>query len=146
MFRFQTVAAVFLMAIPAVAGGNMILTIGKAEASSDPAATSAFMLVRPDGCGDPENVKITAVAEGLINGQRQSVPVTVVPLSKRGTFAVRRTWPTEGKWILHLHGSYGNLQSTALVPITADGFDRAGIRQLRGKAAAADVDAALRAD
>ena len=145
MSRFATFAAAFLIALPALAGGNMVLTIGRAEATSDPAAKDAFILVRPDGCADPEAVKITAIAEGLVNGQRRSVPVAVVPLSKRGTFAIRRTWPSEGKWILHVTGSSGNLQATTLVPVNADGsFDRAGIRQLRGKAAAADLDAALR--
>ena len=145
MSHFARLAAAIVLAAPVFAGG-LYLTVGKPEASSDPAAKGAFMIVRPDGCADPHNVKVKAVAEGIVDGRRQSVALTPVALSKHGTYALRQSWPAEGKWVIHLSGEYKGYTVTTLVPVTSGGFERSGIRQFNRAAADADVRAALHVD
>lgn len=52
--------------------------------------------------GVPTARDLTGTAEGIVNGQRQSVVLRLDPTSQPGVFAVRRQWPTEGSWMLQI--------------------------------------------
>ncbi|HET7585864.1 MAG TPA: hypothetical protein VFK13_13190 [Gemmatimonadaceae bacterium] len=45
---------------------------------------------------------ITASAEGLVNGKRQSMPLRVIDTGRPDTYAVRRQWPSEGTWLVRV--------------------------------------------
>lgn len=52
--------------------------------------------------GVPSARDLTGTAEGIVNGQRQSVALRLDATSQPGVFAVRRQWPTEGSWMLKI--------------------------------------------
>lgn len=60
-------------------------------------------------------------AEGLVNGQRQTINLAFTDTSRDGVRALRRTWPTEGVWVLVLTTGGADHGATALVGIGADG-------------------------
>jgi hypothetical protein len=53
-------------------------------------------------CPDPALAKVTAWAEGLVNGQRETIPLEVVRTTEPRTFTIERTWPTEGRWVIRM--------------------------------------------
>lgn len=73
---------------------------------------NAVLVLTAMGCHGP-GATISATAEGLVNGQRRSVKLTLTPLpspvATEGNapafprFAVKRQWPAEGTWVLALH-------------------------------------------
>ncbi len=140
MFRFF---AGLLLAAPMFAGG-FFLTLGNPAASHDPAAKDAVMIVRPDGCHEPQKAIVRGTAEGLINGKRVSVPLHMVALSQPGMYAVKREWPAEGNWVLRLEAQDGDRHTSAIVKVHAGGFDRKGAKYVMAKASNEDVESALR--
>ena len=60
-------------------------------------------------------------AEGLVNGKRQTVKLTFTDTSRDFVRALRRTWSTEGVWVLVLTTGGAEHGATALVGIGADG-------------------------
>lgn len=61
---------------------------------------------------------LTGTAEGIVNGQRQSVALHLDATSEPGVFAVRRQWPTEGAWMLKITLAKS---TTALVSLDRSG-------------------------
>lgn len=62
-------------------------------------------------------------AEGLVNGRRQTIPLSFDATSRTGVRALRKSWPDGGTWVLVLTtGTDGD--ATALVGIGADGTVR----------------------
>lgn len=57
-------------------------------------------------------------AEGIVNGQRQSVALRFDPTSQPGVFAVRRQWPAQGAWVLKITLAKS---TTALVSLDRSG-------------------------
>jgi hypothetical protein len=43
---------------------------------------------------------VTARADGIVAGERKSVELQVVPLSKPGIYALKGTLSDEGKWVI----------------------------------------------
>jgi hypothetical protein len=64
------------------------------------------------GVGD-----VSGSAEGLIDGARRTVPLTLDVTSRPGVFAVRRQWPEEGTWVVRISLA----RTTAIIT-----FDREG--------------------
>ena len=52
--------------------------------------------------GVPSTRDLTGTAEGIVNGQRQSIELRLDATSQPGVFAVRRQWPTQGSWMLEI--------------------------------------------
>ena len=101
--------------------------------------------------GTPMALPLTGTAEGLVNGQRRSVPLRFDTTSEANAFAIMRTWGTEGVWVLTFGvsaGEHGNAGA-------AIGVDRAGTaafvrfpRTLQGgsrTATRSEIDVMLRA-
>jgi hypothetical protein len=124
-------------------GGGYWLEFAQPSASNDPSAHGAVALVRALGCGEPSKSTVTASAEGLVGGHRKSVPLQVIALATPGMYAIKGDIPKEGSWVLSVDGKYQTAETASLAVLTAQGIDRSSVKQMRGKSAAADIDALL---
>jgi hypothetical protein len=92
------------------------------------AADSAFVLVHASPGCTRGALTVTGTAEGLVNGQRRSVPLEIAATQSAGVYRVRRQWPSEGVWVLRLVVHVGTGSATALVGVNASG-EIAQVRQ-----------------
>jgi hypothetical protein len=90
------------------AGGQQIA----AEISPD----GKRVLVHTYRCGTPAAVAVTGSAEGLVNGQRRQMPLTITRTDDPAVFSIARQWPEDGVWVLTLTGS-GERSASALVEL-----------------------------
>jgi hypothetical protein len=107
--RLATLAVgVVLVTGSVFAGGQQIA----AEIGPD----GKSVLVRTYRCGTPAGVAVTGSAEGLVNGQRRRVPLTIARTDDPAVFSITRQWPDDGVWVLTLTGS-GERSASALVEL-----------------------------
>jgi len=92
--KMKSPLALFVLSVAtaAFAGGQQVTL----EVSKD----AKSMLVRTFRCGTPSKISVQVTAEGLLNGERRSLPLEVEPTSEPGVFRVARQWPAEGTWVL----------------------------------------------
>ncbi|HEY7682798.1 MAG TPA: hypothetical protein VH879_09160 [Gemmatimonadales bacterium] len=83
----------------------------------------AFCVVHVYHHGDAAYYPVQGTAEGLVNGERRSVPLTLTDAGMPGVYAVRYRPETTGSWMLVFRvgaeGEYGS--ATALVVLGPDG-------------------------
>jgi len=116
---------------------------------------SPAFLVHLRGHVDDET-HVEATAEGLVDGERRSVPVTLRPTVDPRTFAVSPSWPRRGTWTVVIRAS-GHLDSYALLNLGSKGltrhkvnghavyaFDDVDIHSAVGRLGEAQIDRALR--
>jgi hypothetical protein len=116
--NWLTMIAVLAWGTVALAGGFQLAV--EAPPQSDAELKSAAMIVRTFGCNQPSDAKVTATAEGLVAGNRQSMNVDLLPTSK-GVYAINQQWPAEGHWVVAITGVYNGHTSSALVKLGAGG-------------------------
>ncbi|HJQ68397.1 MAG TPA: hypothetical protein VKA70_05480 [Blastocatellia bacterium] len=116
--NWLTLIAVMVWATTALAGGFQIAV--EAPPQSDPELKNAALIVRTFGCNQPSDANVTATAEGLVAGARQSVKLDLVPTSK-GVYAINQQWPAEGHWVVAITGLYAGHTSSALVKLGPGG-------------------------
>src|SRR5579862_7365011 len=112
----------------------------------------ATFAVRTENCADPANALITATAEGLVKGERQSAALRLIPGSGPGVYLVpavpeaQGVWPkgAQGVWIVRLIGSCGGAKAGALVPIGPGGFIRESSKFFPRFATEAEIEASLK--
>jgi len=122
------------------------LQVGPPIAGNAQPAKSSLLVVRPGGCSDPAAAKITATAEGIVDGARRSVPLTLMPMSTPGVHAVPKDWAKSGIWIVNLVGSCAGKTAGAIVAIGPGAtYRRDSVKQLAHPASAAEIDASLKA-
>ena len=114
-------------------------------ASQDFQFKTAAFVFRTEGCADPAKAQISATAEGIVKGARQSVALKVMPASKPGVYAVDQNWPAEGDWVVSLRGTCGGESAGAIVPIGPKGFIRESSKFFPRPATDAEIDASLKA-
>jgi hypothetical protein len=122
--------ALSLLSASLLAGG-LTLQIGNPAANAEAEAKKAVLVARVTACQSPEKTKITATAEGVLNGARKSIPLSVIPLSAEGTFAITRQWPEQGTWALKLvarNPDYKNYATGVVVPFQAGSAQWASIQ------------------
>ena len=89
----------------------------------DQAMRGSVMLVHTFHHGTKMDMPIVGKAEGLVDGQRKSVALTLAKGSEAGTHGVRNQWGTKGTWTVLLtatqHEPSASIQ--AVVDINADG-------------------------
>ncbi len=84
----------------------------------DPSTRNAIFLVHAmTREGTPQLADLSATAEGLVNGARETITVKLDATGQPGTFAVRKQWPNSGAWLI----SVTLKNTTALVSIGANG-------------------------
>lgn len=66
----------------------------------DSSTRDAFLVVHAFHHGNPMNFPVSGTAEGIVNGQRRTVPLEFARTSRTGVFALRKQWPGEGAWTL----------------------------------------------
>jgi hypothetical protein len=131
-------------AMSLVAGG-FALQLGKPSTNPEAQAKNAVLVVRGYACVAPEKTTVSAIAEGIVNGKHQSIPLKLVPLSGESTYALTRQWPTEGKWVITLVEANPrfNLRPSAIVKVDGNSIDWAGITRFSGPPSTEQVEAAL---
>ena len=140
-------SALALASAVAMAGGETFrLEVGPPVAAGAQYRTKgALFAARPRGCNDPSAVQMTASAEGLVAGKRQSIPLKLVDLAE-GARVVTSQWTTDGTWVVVLNAVCGNPRSTAATIVRVPGFgtfSREGMQSLDHTATPKEIDAAL---
>jgi hypothetical protein len=120
-------------AMAALAGqlfaGGFYLTLGNPEANSEAKKANAVLVVRADGCHEPEKATVTATAIGTVDGRRQTIPLQLTKLSAPGTYALAQQWPKQGKWVIELKGEDVGRTTYTLVAAGPNGVDRLHAKQ-----------------
>lgn len=123
--------------------GGFWLEIGNPSASPEARAKNAVLVARLTGCHNPEKAAIAATAEGIVDGKAQSVPLTLIPLSSPGVYALRREWPLAGTWVVKVVAMNNGLTTSFVVRMDQRGFDRASARYFQRAPNDAEVAALL---
>jgi hypothetical protein len=144
LFTFATLAA---SAAATLIAGSFVLDIGRPSANPEAQAKRAVLVVRSSACTNPEKTNITANAEGVVNGKRQTIALKLVPLSGAGTYAVTQQWPAEGHWVVTLFAAnpaYPFPQS-AIVNVKGEFANLASVKRSSHAATSTEIEAALSA-
>ncbi len=112
-------------ASPALAGPPW-LSIEFPANPMNKSSQGAYLLVHTFHHEQAVSFVVEARAEGLVNGQRTTLPLTLERTDRDGVYALRQSWPETGDWVIVITGAPGDGSVTALVSI-ADGNIR-GIR------------------
>jgi hypothetical protein len=124
----------------------------------DQSTRGAYLLVHVFHHGLAMQVEPGGTAEGMVNGQRRSVPLRFEKASRPGVYALRNQWGAAGRWVLVITVNQGGHEGAAediaqaVVEISEDGSVtsvRVPTREDRGRAfprrvTQAEIDAALR--
>jgi hypothetical protein len=92
----------------------------------DPTTKGAYLVVRTYHHDRSVPFPVVGRAEGLVDGQRRTLPLAFERTSQENAYALRKSWPSAGAWVLVITGMPGEGAVTALVSI-ADGE----VRQVR---------------
>jgi hypothetical protein len=135
------VAVLLAVAMTSVAGGFWIRTYSP-SAQVTASIPDAVVLVAAEGCHNAAAAKISATAEGLVNGKRQSVLLDLTPLSE-GVYAVRRQWPGAGAWILAVKATHLGRSVGAVIEIDRNGAARLSAKPFEQSISTDEIEAAL---
>ena len=87
----------------------------------DQATRGSLMLVHTFHHGTKVDLPLVGKAEGLVDGERKSVALTLTKSSQAGTRGVRNEWGSKGIWTVLLTASEGENSIQATAEINADG-------------------------
>jgi hypothetical protein len=111
-----------ILAAPLFAGA-LTLQVDNTRSNPEAIAKNAVVVAHITACHSPEKTTVTATAEGVVNGRRQTIPVKVINLSRPGAFAVSRQWPPQGTWTVKMvatNPDYPNYATSLVVPVKTD--------------------------
>ena len=86
----------------------------------DRTTRDAFLVVRTYHHGDLVGQGVRGTAEGIVGGQRRSVTLRFDETSHPGVYALKRQWPTEGRWALVVTTGTTGDGASALVTVADD--------------------------
>jgi len=129
MTRRSLIRTIALVAAVALTSGAMPLVAGppwiSIEMPANPfdrASRGAFLLVHAFHHGTPMNFPVTGRAEGIVAGERRTVPLRLARTSRDGVYALHNQWGAAGVWTLVLTVTQGPGDgATALVDIASNG-------------------------
>src|SRR5215510_8436566 len=104
MSRLVALLVVMVVAVPAIAGTMFRLEIGPPIAAGTGSPNTQFkkklvLVVRPLVCDKAASVHITGTAEGVVDGMRQSIELSLMPVNQaEGVYGVLQQWPENGHW------------------------------------------------
>ena len=87
----------------------------------DQATRGSLMLVHTFHHGTKVDLPLVGKAEGLVDGERKSVALTMTKSAQVGTRGVRNEWGSKGIWTVLLTASEGGNSIQAVAEINADG-------------------------
>jgi hypothetical protein len=159
-FRLARAAALTSLAasIPLLAGatrattpmfGGPWISVEAPVNPYDESVRGALFLVHTFHHGYKVNLPLSGTAEGLVDGQRKSVALTMMKSAELGTRGVRNEWGVKGTWTVLVTAKQGEIPIQAVVEIDADGsVGRISIpKEPSGKArtlSVAEIDRGLR--
>jgi hypothetical protein len=120
MRKILPAAIAVCLSISPVFAGALLLSIENPNTDPEAAAKHAVVLARVTECKSPEKTVVIATAEGVVAGERRSLPLKLIRLATPGLYAVSRDWPAEGKWAVSVvvtNPDYGRYVTAAVVPI-----------------------------
>jgi hypothetical protein len=94
--------AVTLLTAGSLLAGALVVEIGNPATNPEALSKHAALVARTTSCHSPEKTSMTATAEGVIDQQRRSIPLKLIPLSAPGTFAITHEWPSSGTWAVKI--------------------------------------------
>lgn len=138
-------AAVALVTGASLIAGGFVLEIGKPSANPEAQAKNAVLVVRGYACHDAEKTTMTATAEGIVNGKRETIQLKPIALSGANTYALTREWPADGRWVITLVAANPNFnwQPSAIVKVDGGSIDFDGVTRLNRTPGKGDIEAAL---
>lgn len=156
LITLASLSSALLLAIasPVLAGGFQ-LSVETPAGSGDSQLKDVVLIARTYGCHQPADAKLSATAEGLINGNRKSVPLELRSIGS-GVYAMKQQWPSEGTWVVALTGAYNGMTSSVLVELGPNGkvipgtrLEEGNLKGVHAKGArrawvAEDIDSVLR--
>jgi hypothetical protein len=147
LFKVKLLTLAGSLAAASLFAGTFVLEIGRPSANPEAQAKHAVLVVRSAACAHPEKTKITANAEGLVNGKRRTIPLTIIPLSSAGTYAVTREWPAEGKWVLTLVAANSDYEwhPSAIVNVNGSSADLVQVKRANQAPTVEEIETALNA-
>jgi hypothetical protein len=121
--RHLTLAALCIASVvsmPAIAGTIFRLEIGSNIAGVPTLKTkNVVVMVRALACDDDASVQMTATAEGLVRGDRQSLKLELMTMPTPGVFGVRKQW-SDGTWIVNVTATCPGRKATAGALVALD--------------------------
>jgi len=123
--------ALVLTLTSGVLAGGFQLSVEAPSASNSPQLKDAALVVRTFGCMKPADAQLTATAEGIVNGKRQSVPLDIKDVGT-GVYTIKQQWPSEGFWVVAINGDYSGMTSSLLVELAPNGKVYADTRIVEG--------------
>ena len=124
MLRHTALLASALLALPLAAAplhaGPPWISIELPANPLNPTTRGMYLLVRSYHHADAMQMPVTGSATGLVDGKRQTLTLTFERTNIPGVYALRKSWPSEGAWVLAMNVG-GKEGPTALVGIGADG-------------------------
>ena len=139
--------AIATLASVSFAGGFQLEI--QAPTSNEGEMKGAALLIRTYGCHQPWDADVSATAEGVVNGKRQSLKVALTRTSQ-GVYAIKQQWPSQGEWVVAITGQYNGITSSALVELGANGKvritkdNRVSSRIVQRRLTTEEIDSALR--
>lgn len=125
------IAFVLTLAATALAGPPWV-SIELPANPYDRLTRGAIALVRTYHHGVPMQIQARGTAEGLVDGERVSLPLELVATSAAGVYALRGAIPDDGSWVLVVRAGDENYPVTAIVDLGPGGAVRAVEVPLRG--------------
>ena len=147
MHRFLNIVFATALAAAPLLAGALTLRIDDVKTNPEAVAKNAIVVAHITACHSPEKTKISATADGIVNGKRQTILLKVQNLSEPGAFAVARQWPSEGTWTVTMiatNPDYKNYATSIVVPIREDAADRADAKVFYHAASADEVSSVLK--
>jgi hypothetical protein len=119
----KALAALSVLCLSGIAsafgGFGVSVTLPKA---GDTGTKGAVLIVQPIGCHGP-GASVSARAVGVVEGKRRSIPLALVPVSgQTDTYMLKKTWPSQGPWVIVFLAKRDGLNAESLVQIGRDGL------------------------
>ena len=123
LVRPVVVAGAFLLAIASIAlAGPPWISIEYPPNALDKHTRGALALVRIYHHENPGQFPVEGTAEGIVDGERVSLPLEFTPVGNEGVWAVWGEIPGEGNWVLAIHGTDGVSEAeVSILAALADG-------------------------
>ena len=96
-----------------------LATAGGAGVSLERAKDGQYF-VHSYACTGPSSVSLTATAEGMVKGERKSIPLALKRTKEPGVYRIEGTWPGEGAWLVRTKMS-GTHRLVSIATIASDG-------------------------
>ena len=115
-----------------------------------PNTFAGVVMVRTFHHGTAQAMPLAGTAEGLVNGQRRSVPLKFERVEEPNGYAVPNSWGADGVWVLNMSVTDDHIGAGAVVGLDRNGepafsrFPRTAIGASRA-ATPREVEAMLRA-